>query len=50
MLSIVHNTIAFVKETLADAEGGHNWYHIDRVWKMALHILKKEGKGDRLTI
>ena len=39
-----------MKETLADAEGGHNWYHIDRVWKMALHILEKEGKGDRLTI
>ena len=50
MLSIVQNTITFVKEILADAEGGHNWYHIERVWKMALHILEKEGKGDRLTI
>jgi uncharacterized protein len=48
--NIVHNTIAFVKETLADAEGGHNWYHIDRVWKMALHLREQEGEGDLLTI
>lgn len=48
--SIVDKTIAYVKETLANAEGGHNWYHIERVWKMALHIRTKEGEGDLLTI
>ena len=48
--NIVPNTIKFVKETLADAEGGHNWYHIERVWKMALHIREQEGEGDLLTI
>jgi uncharacterized protein len=48
--SILQNTIAFVKETLSGAEGGHDWQHIQRVWKMALHILEKEGRGDRLTI
>ena len=48
--SIVQHTITFVKKTLSGAEGGHDWQHIDRVWKMALHILDKEGKGDRLTI
>lgn len=50
MNMILQNTIKFVKETLAEAEGGHNWYHIERVWKMALHIRKKEDKGDLLTI
>jgi uncharacterized protein len=48
--SIVDKTIDYVKETLAEAEGGHNWYHIERVWLMALHIRKEEGEGDLLTI
>ena len=48
--SIVQKTILFVKETLADAEGGHNWHHIERVWKMALHLREQEGEGDLLTI
>ena len=50
MNRLVENTISFVKETLADAEGGHNWYHIERVWHMALHIREEEGEGDLLTI
>ena len=28
---IIENTIAFVKETLKNAEGGHDWFHILRV-------------------
>lgn len=48
--TIIENTITFVKETLADAEGGHNWFHIERVWKTARFIREKEGKGDLLTI
>lgn len=47
---IRNSTIAFVKETLADAEGGHDWFHIERVWKNARHIREKEGEGDLLTI
>ena len=39
----IRNTIDFVKETLADAEGGHDWWHIRRVWKVAQHIAKKEN-------
>ncbi len=35
----------FVKNTLIDAEKGHDWYHIERVRNMALEISKKEG-GD----
>ncbi len=39
---IILQTIAFVKASLANAEGGHDWWHIYRVWKSALHIAKYE--------
>lgn len=39
---IINNTIVFVKEQLADAEGGHDWFHIERVYKNALLISKNE--------
>ncbi|GAA4268657.1 HD domain-containing protein [Hyunsoonleella aestuarii] len=39
---IIEKTISFVKETLADAEGGHDWFHIERVYKNALLIAKDE--------
>ena len=48
--AVIEKCISFVKETLANAEGGHNWFHIERVWKMARHIRDQEGKGDLLTI
>jgi uncharacterized protein len=48
--TIVHKTVVFVKETLAGAEGGHDWYHIERVWKTARYIRDREGAGDLLTI
>jgi len=47
---IIERTVAYVKEVLADAEGGHNWYHIERVWKLARFIRDREGQGDLLTI
>jgi len=49
-MRIVQNTVSFVKETLKDAEGGHDWYHIERVWKTARYIRKLEGEGDLLII
>lgn len=39
---IITNTIAFVKETLQGAEGGHDWFHIERVYKNALLIAADE--------
>lgn len=40
---IITRTAAWVKERLADAEGGHDWWHIHRVWKMARHLGLQEG-------
>lgn len=39
---IIDETVAFVKTVLADAEGGHDWWHIYRVWKSAKQIAKSE--------
>ncbi len=39
---IIQNTIKFVKKTLKNAEGGHDWFHIERVYKNSLLISKKE--------
>jgi len=39
---LIQNTISFVKQTLANAEGGHDWFHIERVWKNAILIASEE--------
>ena len=39
---IIESTINFVKDELANAEGGHDWWHIYRVWKTAMHIAEHE--------
>ena len=43
---IIEETINYVKNTLIDAEGGHDWWHIHRVWKTAQHIAKLEQADD----
>ncbi len=39
---IIQKTIDFVKEVLSDAEGGHDWWHIYRVWNLSKHIARTE--------
>ena len=39
---IIDNTISFVKKTLKGAEGGHDWFHIERVYNNAKLIAKDE--------
>lgn len=41
-MTIIHNTVSFVKSKLQHAEGGHDWFHIERVWKNALLIADGE--------
>jgi uncharacterized protein len=40
---IIENTRKFVKQTLQHAEGGHDWFHIQRVLNNAKHIAKNEN-------
>jgi uncharacterized protein len=40
--TLIQATIQFVKETLANAEGGHDWFHIERVWKISKTIAAGE--------
>lgn len=42
---IIENTVAFVKLQLKNAEGGHDWFHIERVYKNTLAIAKEEECG-----
>ena len=41
--NLIQNTIAFVKERLTGIEAGHNWFHIERVWKNARTICTEEN-------
>jgi uncharacterized protein len=47
--SLVQQTIQYVKKTLAGAEAGHDWLHIERVYKTALNINATET-GDTLIV
>lgn len=42
MNNLIDNTILFVKEKLNGAEAGHDWFHIERVYKNALLIAQEE--------
>lgn len=42
MSNIIQKTITFVKQQLHDAEGGHDWFHIERVFKNARLIAEGE--------
>ncbi|WP_411893875.1 HD domain-containing protein [Winogradskyella sp. A2] len=41
--ALFEETIVFVKSELSNAEGGHDWFHTERVFNNALHIAKHEN-------
>jgi uncharacterized protein len=47
---IIEATITYVKETLSQAEGGHDWQHISRVLHNARHIAQSELGVDLLIV
>lgn len=47
-MELLDRTVAFVRETLSDAESGHDWWHIQRVWNNTKLILESES-ADRLV-
>ena len=49
MQEYIKKTIDFVKKTLENAEAGHDWFHIERVYKTSLTINQVE-KGNELIV
>lgn len=47
---IVEKTAEYVRKKLREAEAGHDWQHVKRVWNNAKYIAQKERKGDLLVI
>ncbi|MGZ3750198.1 MAG: HD domain-containing protein [Mucilaginibacter sp.] len=46
---IIEKTQIFVRKTLENAEGGHDWWHIHRVWVNARKIVQTED-ADLLVV
>tara|TARA_B110000503_G_scaffold109555_1_gene163938 strand:+ start:138 stop:797 length:660 start_codon:yes stop_codon:yes gene_type:complete len=46
---IIQNTIEFVKDELKNAEGGHDWFHIERVYKNSI-LISKDEKVDTFVV
>ena len=42
---IIEQTVIYVQQELQGAEGGHDWWHIQRVWNNAKQI----GKGENVN-
>jgi uncharacterized protein len=40
---IIQKTKDFVKKTLSNAEGGHDWWHAYRVWRLSKKIAQNEN-------
>jgi uncharacterized protein len=46
---LINKTILFVKEKLANAEGGHDWFHIQRVYNNSLLLAKGENCDETIV-
>ncbi|WP_443937323.1 HD domain-containing protein [Pedobacter sp. MW01-1-1] len=49
MKDLIAKTIQFVQKTLENAEAGHDWFHIERVFKTSITINEIE-KGDAQVV
>jgi len=49
METLINKTINYVQHELENAEGGHDWFHIERVWKNSKLINQTEN-GDVMVI
>lgn len=47
--NLIAQTVAFAKKELTDAEPGHDWWHVERVWRMARRIGGEES-ADMLIV
>ena len=49
MATLINTTVQYVRQTLETAEGGHDWWHVQRVWHTARQIAEREG-GNALVV
>lgn len=49
MSNQIDQTITYVKKELQNAESGHDWFHIERVYNTSRKIAEQEGDAD-LTV
>ncbi|MEX0910103.1 MAG: HD domain-containing protein [Candidatus Paceibacterota bacterium] len=49
-MNIIEKTAEYVKSSLTEAEGGHDWFHIERVWNLSKHIGQAEGGVDMVVV
>jgi len=49
MPDLISKTIVFVKQKLENTEGGHDWFHIERVYKNAMLIAKNENCNEAIV-
>jgi uncharacterized protein len=47
---IIAATAAYVQQLLSGEGSGHDWWHIYRVWKNALHIASEEAGADLFVV
>ncbi|RLD42790.1 MAG: phosphohydrolase [Bacteroidetes bacterium] len=47
---IINETIEYFKENFSGEGTGHDWFHIQRVWKLSKNIAKKEGDLDMFVV
>lgn len=45
----IEKTINFVKQKLEGAEAGHDWFHIERVWKLSKKIAENEEANTEIV-
>jgi len=47
---IIEETIEFLQQQFANESTGHDWYHFERVWKLAKQIAEKEEGADIFVV
>lgn len=47
---VVAKTSRFIKEKFAQDSTGHDWWHMHRVWQLAVRIAKQEKAGNLFVI
>jgi uncharacterized protein len=47
---VISRVEEFVRDNIRAHDGGHDWWHINRVRSIALYICKREAKGDLTTV